>query len=276
MAAENTPKDLEARYARASDAIDRAKRDLHEAHNLLSGIAGEVTNARARGAINQKIWDCERFAGHRNIFFSQAGQDAFLDEKVFRGKRNGTFVEIGGFDGITGSNCLFFELMRGWNGVIIEPSPTYHAKCAAFRKSPCLQVAVGDTRRNAEFLEITGGMRQMSGLVHSYNADLRERVEADPRHQGEVIKVEVRSLAQILDAHDLRQIDYISLDVEGAEMSVLRDFPFEAYQITAFTIENNDANREVPALMAANGYKRVEAIGVDDVYVLDPRESDGR
>ena len=50
-------------------------------------------------------------------------------------------------------------------------------------------------------------------------------------------------------------------------MSVLSSFPFEKYDITAWTIENNTSDSEVPQLMTSKGYQRIEAIGVDDVYV---------
>ncbi|MEM6932257.1 MAG: FkbM family methyltransferase [Pseudomonadota bacterium] len=265
-----TSDDAERRYTRAREVIGRAKQGLIEGHRLLTGLSREVTSARARGAIHQQIWDCERYAGKRPQFFSQAGQDAFLDERVFKGKQDGVFIEIGGYDGITGSNCLFFELMRGWHGLIIEPSPTYHAMCASFRRSPCLKVAVGAERGTADFLEIREGMRQMSGLVGSYDKGLLSQVEADPRHEGEVIEVKVQPLAQILDAHHLREIDYISLDVEGAEMQVLSTFPFEKYKIAAMTIENNLGDVKITELMRSKGFKRVEAIGVDDVYLNDP------
>ncbi|MBY8977201.1 FkbM family methyltransferase [Rhodobacteraceae bacterium NNCM2] len=262
--------DAQLRFNKAKDLIDRSRHGLAEGHRLMRELAREVTNDRARGSINQQIWDCEFLTGNRTGFFSQAGQDAFLDEKVFDGKRGGVFVEIGGYDGITGSNCLFFELMRGWTGLIVEPSPVYHAKCASFRRAPCLQLAVGAKTGKAEFLEVTGGMRQMSGLVDSYNPDIRAKVEADPRHKGDVIEVEVKPLAGILDEHGLAEIDYISLDVEGAEMDVLKGFPFERFRITALTVENNAASLEVPQFLASKGFRRVEVLGVDDVYLYDP------
>lgn len=265
-----TSDDAERRYTRAREMIGRARQGLVEGHRLLTGLSREVTSARARGAIHQQIWDCERFAGKRSQFFSQAGQDAFLDERVFKGKRDGVFIEIGGYDGITGSNCLFFELIRGWHGLVIEPSPKYHAMCAAFRRSPCLKTAVGGERGTAEFLEVTEGLRQMSGLVHCYDAGLRRQVEADPRHKAEIIEVKVQPLSQILDANHLREIDYISLDVEGAEMAVLSKFPFEKYKITAMTIENNNGSAALPELMRSKGFKRIEVIGADDVYLFDP------
>ena len=258
---------IQDEYAQALESIRDSKAKLAESARSLTALLPQVADARSRGKIRQHIWTCLHALQQRPHHFSQAGQDAFLDEQVFKGKTGGVFVEVGGYDGITGSNGLFFELMRGWTGLIIEPSPVYHALCEARRTVPCARLAVGSAPGRAEFLEITGGMKQMGGLIDSYDPDLRARVEADPRHQGEVIEVEVQPLAEILSAHGLRRIDYISLDVEGAEKDVIATFPFAEFDVTAWSIENNSGATEVPALMQANGYQRVEAIGVDDIYL---------
>ncbi|MEM0943760.1 MAG: FkbM family methyltransferase [Pseudomonadota bacterium] len=262
--------DAERRFVRARELIGRSRQGLVEAHRLLRGLSSEVKDARARGLLHRQIWECERFAGRRGQFFSEAGQDAWLDERVFRGKRNGTFVEVGGYDGITGSNCLFFELMRGWSGLVIEPSPTYHAQCAEFRRSTCLKLAVGAEEGKAEFMEVKKGFTQMSGLVSTYDPRLKAKVEEDPRHEGEIIEVRVQPLAKILKGHHLNEIDFISLDVEGAELDVLGAFPFDEFRVTAWTVENNTYNPEIPKLMRSKGYKRVEMIAADDVYLYDP------
>ena len=256
------------RLGRARELLDGGHKAIADGRQLLAAILPSVTNVRARGEINRRIWEAERLAGHRQQFFSQAGQDAWLDSRVFRGLRAGTFVEIGGYDGITGSNCLFFELVRGWSGLLVEPSPTFHARAAETRRVPCLRLAVAAGEGEAEFLEVREGFSQMSGLTASYDPGLRATVEADPRHRGELIRVPTRPLAAILDEHGLFGIDYVSLDVEGGELAILRAFPFERFRITAWTIENNAAARDIPALMHEKGYLRVEALGVDDVYVL--------
>ena len=152
--------------------------------------------------------------------------------------------------------------------MLIEPSPTYFAKAQSFRKATCLQLAVADEEGTAEFLEVQEGYSQMSGLTATYNEKIRETVENDPRHKGELIQVKTRTLPAILNTQFLTDIDFISLDVEGGELAVLSTFPFEKYHVHAWTIENNTANREIPALMNQKGYDRVEALGVDDIYVL--------
>lgn len=260
--------EAQRQYIRAREMVGRGKQAMAEGHKLLRGLSAKISHARTRGQINQQIWECERLNGRRQQFFSQAGQDAYLEEHIFRGKRDGVFVEVGGYDGITGSNCLFFELMRGWKGLLIEPSPTFFKQAAAFRRATCLQVAVAGAEGEAEFMDVQEGFSQMSGLTASYDPKLREAVEADPRHKGALIRVKTQPLARILGQHFLSEVDYISLDVEGGEMDVLAAFPFDRHRVHAWSIENNTGDTKIPALMRDKGYKRVEALGVDDIYVL--------
>ncbi|HVO46430.1 MAG TPA: hypothetical protein VMT29_08845 [Steroidobacteraceae bacterium] len=72
-------------------------------------------------------------------FFSRAGQDQFLFENYFRGRRNGTFVDVGAGDGETGNNTLFFERFMDWRGVCVEPRAEVFAKLAARRRVTCEQ-----------------------------------------------------------------------------------------------------------------------------------------
>ena len=51
-------------------------------------------------------------------YYSQHGED-FLIHKIFKGKTNGYYVEIGCLDGIEFSNTYFFEKI-GWKGACIE------------------------------------------------------------------------------------------------------------------------------------------------------------
>ena len=52
-------------------------------------------------------------------FFSQGGQDYFLENNIFRKIKNGVFVDIGANDGKTFSNTYFLKKRDGqeyvWN-----------------------------------------------------------------------------------------------------------------------------------------------------------------
>src|SRR5947207_13570279 len=77
-------------------------------------------------------------------FYSQVGQDRFLLENFFRGKRGGVFLDIGAYDGETLSNTLFFEKTMGWTGLCVEPLPAAFAKLRATRKAVCENISVAD------------------------------------------------------------------------------------------------------------------------------------
>ncbi len=268
----SAPADGQRRQITLADA-DKLMADSAKAIDLAARVyeaAAQQTSGAQHGLMRQKAWNArqmQRGAGPR--WFSQAGQDRYLDEVVFKGKRGGVFLDIGAYDGATGSNTLFFEAFRGWTGLMVEPSPTYAAAARACRNAPLAQVAIAPTDGEAEFLHITSGYTQMSGLAGSYDSKLRAQVEADSRYEGETIAVKTRTLASLIDEYAPGAIDLISLDIEGGEVAALSAFDFAKYPVHAWTIENNagDSGGEIGAIMQAAGYARAAHVGVDEIYV---------
>lgn len=245
--------------------IDAARRQLAAAHRELEEALRGARGPR-RGALTADLWKLRCMLSAQARHFSQFGQDWFVDQRLLRGKRDGVFVDIGGYDGVTGSNTLFFELFRSWRGLVVEADPEQADQARAVRRCPCLNVAVGAERGEAEFLKVTSGYRQMSGLRNSYDAGTLERVRQNPEHAEEILTVEMLPLADILADHGFDTVDYLSLDVEGAELTILNAFPFDAIEVDVWSIENNRHNPEIPRLMQAQGYDLVEFLGVDEVY----------
>jgi FkbM family methyltransferase len=205
--------------------------------------------------------------GRHQQFFSQAGQDEILDRVVFRGRRGGIFVEIGAYDGITGSNTLFFEIFRGWSGLLIEASPRLHAEAQRLRNTPCLQVAVAPEAGYAEFLDVRHGYTQMGGLVTSMSQKAKEMIESNPHTVSEVTRVPTRPLAEILADQGLSRIDYVSIDIEGGELTVLSTFPFDRFEIGAWSVEVNELSPQIARVMSDAGFQLVGHVGVDALYV---------
>lgn len=246
------------------EKIKEAQRLLQEAHQEISGfLKGE--RSRRRGEALRQVHTISNMLSPAPLFYSQAGQDRVID-RMLDGRRGGIFVDIGGYDGVTGSNTLFFEVFRDWTGVVVEPSPTQLALAKAARKCPCLGYAVAGQTGEAEFMEVTSGYTQMSGFLDSYSADLLGQVRANPQHSEKLHTLQKKSLQSVLDEQNLKKIDFLSLDVEGGEMDILTSFPFEAYDIEVFSIENNAQTSDLPKFMTSNGYELVEFVGVDDIY----------
>lgn len=240
----------------------------------LAAPSAQMPDGPLRGMLLMDRWDVRRKLGLDRPYFSQAGQDEYLDRVVFHGRRGGRFAEIGAYDGVTGSNTLFFEKSRGWSGLLVEASPRLYAEVLRNRDTPCLNVAVAPAAGQAEFLEILGGYTQMGGLVGSLGRTARMQMEADPRTATEVIRVPTRPLADILRDHGLVRLDYLSIDIEGGERAVLEHFPFAEFEIQAWSIEVNEADPEIPRIMSSAGYALNAHVGVDQIWVRrDPTQT---
>lgn len=250
-----------------SDKLQQAQSLLGQADREL---ADELTRekGRRRSQLNNTRWQVLKMLGRVGPYFSQSGQDHFVDQSLMHEKTEGVFVDIGGYDGVTGSNSLFFEMFRNWSGILVEPVPEMLDAARSCRRCECLGVGVAAQTGEMEFLQIEEGYRQMSGFLATYDAALLEKVRANPRHKEKVITVETRTLPDLLTEHGLREVDYLSLDVEGGELEIMRNFPFDAFNIRVWSIENNARAPEIPALMRVNGYRLAEFCGVDDIYVL--------
>lgn len=246
------------------DRIAAARAGLTQAQAELAR-ALDADRSRARGGIIRRLHEVRLMLDPGYHYMSQAGQDLIVD-RLLDGKRGGTFVDIGGYDGVTGSNTLFFEQWRGWSGVLVEPVPANLAKAREVRRCLCLGLAVAASDGEADFVEIIEGFTQMSGLAHSYDPGLLQRVRQDPRHRERVLRVETRSLSRILTDALLPHPDFVSLDIEGGEAAALAAFPFEAHRVGIWAIENNTGTPEIARIMQAGGYDLVELAGPDEIW----------
>ena len=152
---------------------DNLEGKIH-AHKIYTELLEQVPNIYAssnehvfRGMLRQKIWNCERFFFWNEKYTSQAGQDKIIKKNFFDGKKNGFFIEIGAYDGISGSNCYHFERFLNWDGIAIEPSNIQFEKLKKNRKCKVLNNAISDEVKEVEFIEVTEGLTQMSGINDS-------------------------------------------------------------------------------------------------------------
>lgn len=228
-----------------------------------AALANERT--RRRAPLVRRQHELRQMLDPHYTYTSQAGQDAIVD-RLFGSKRGGTFADIGGYDGVTGSNTLYLEQWRGWTGVLVEPVPAQLAKARALRRCDCLGYAVAATDGTADFVEVTEGLTQMSGLADSYDPDMLTRLRADPRHAERSIPVQTRTLSHILTDAGIPHPDFVSLDIEGGEVSVLAAFPFDAHRVGVWSIENNTATGEIGVIMRAAGYDLIEFAGPDEIW----------
>jgi len=192
-------------------------------------------------------------------FYSQHGQDEFVLNNFFRGKRGGVFVDVGAYDGETYSNTLFFERSMDWKGLCIEPLPSAFAKLKLIRRAICEQVCVSDFEGEAEFVEADAGPdeRMLSGLWDAFDPRHVARLEEKASRQTRR-RVPVTRLSTLLEKHKLFDIDYCSIDTEGSEFAILSGLDFTKFRIGVLTVEcNYEGDARLPDLLTAKGYDYV-------------------
>ena len=253
-------------YARNATRVRAAQKALAEAYRELARLSETAEDPVLRGNINAMLWECAAGHASRDRYFSQYGQDAYLDSHVFGGRRDGVFVEVGGFDGVTGSNCLFFEIFRGWSGLLIEAVDEHIEAARAFRRCECLHTLVGNGEP-AEFLTIDDGPIQMSGLLESYDPARRAWVDEQPTTSLRTELRETQRLGDILQARGLLEVDLLCIDIEGAEAEVLASFPFGEVKVACWCIETADRREPVLEIMQARDFVWIDRIGHDDLFV---------
>ena len=192
---------------------------------------------------------------------SQFGQDEYVIN--FYNKKNGYFVEIGAYDGVSMSNSYLLEHKYDWKGICVECNPTHYNKlivnrpntinydCAIYNEDDKIMKFINDD---------TGGC---SGFVETNSHDFILHKE--------IITVKTNKLTTILDKSNAPQfIEFLSLDTEGSEYEILKSHDFNKYLFGYICVEHNfiEKNRKlIRDLLESLGYVYHRENNVDDDYV---------
>jgi FkbM family methyltransferase len=147
----------------------------------------------------------------------------------------------------------------GWSGVLIEPQPALAAALRQARKAKVYAIACSGPENSGATLPL-----QLAGKFSSLNAKLPV---ATARPTGS-IAVPVLTLDQVLsDAQAPALLDFVSIDVEGHEIEVLRGFDLARWRPRLILIEDHVLNRTLHHYLVAQGYAWMMRTGLNSWYV---------
>ena len=150
-------------------------------------------------------------------------------------KTGGFFVECGAGDGEFLSNTLFFEAFRNWTGLLVEADRRLFAELRANdRRSYAINACLSPNSTPA-MLEYTNA--GLNGGLASHMEPSQRRDLGRHRFLTGSDMVQCFPLASILKAIGVSHIDYLSLDTEGSEVSILKSIPYDDVTIDAISVE---------------------------------------
>jgi len=201
-------------------------------------------------------------------FRSQFGQDYILNRYYLDEKENGFFIDVGCNHPEEISNSYFFENKKNWYGMAFDPLQKYKNDWNERRnKTEFYGVALGNEERDIEFVEIEA----VDGWEHTLSA-LRSNVrKEDLKYPHKSLIVKMKLLDDYIEAKNIKQIDLLLVDVEGAEYDVLLGTNLSVNRPRVIVLENTKGwkgDNSIRNFLIKNGYLFKGRIWtVDDVYV---------
>lgn len=264
-------KDISIALKEAEDLFEKnieGKIHAHKIYNyLLDQIPNEYSNSKLyvlRGILREKIWRCERSFYWNEKFFSQCGQDKIIKDHFFPNKKKGFFIEIGAYDGIRGSNCYHFEKFLEWEGIAFEPSMIQFEKLKNNRKCKIINKAMTDSIKNVEFLEVTEGLTQMSG-INNENYTGAKIIENNTVSKTRISNITTTSFEEEVSSN--KEIDYLSIDIEGEEYNLLNSINFEKFSIKVVSVENNVPDKfNYKIFFESKNFTFFDRVGQDEIF----------
>ena len=208
------------------------------------------------------------FSDEKRRLYSQCNQDYIVYNNFFKNKKDGIFCDVGGNHPLNINNTRYFEEL-GWSGYVFEPLPYMKPLWEKHRKTKFFPFSVSDKNDTLTFsiLKDATGWEDMLSFV-------KETRNEDYGYETEETTIKVRPLGEVFKEENITYIDYMSIDVEGHELNVLKGIDFEKVRINVLTIENNPpqnpifGNEEIRKIMFNNDYILWGRImGLDDIYV---------
>ena len=183
---------------------------------------------------------CNNFDLNKELvtFYSQQDEDKYIIQYLLKDKiSDGTFLEIGGCDGVLYSNTKTLEDYFGFNGIIIEPQKDYFKQLKINRnnsKNELYNCAVSNS--DDDFLEFIGGGAG-GGILHDNDSIIDKFKNFTP------YSVQNKKMKEILKNSKFEYIDFMVIDVEGSELSLLKSIDFN-FPIFCIIIEAHSNEQE--------------------------------
>lgn len=190
---------------------------------------------------------------------------------------NGFFVELGANDGRKQSNTLHLEKYHGWGGVLIEPEIKNFEKCEKNRKAKVVNAACVSFTYDkktvsliySDLMTIASSGLETDILKPAEHATLGMSVQKDVSTYE--FSAPALTLNSILKQHSPKnRVDLLSLDVEGAEIEVLKGVDHNQYRFDHCLIESR-SEKKLVEYMRKNDYELIKKLSEHDLLFRSTR-----
>jgi FkbM family methyltransferase len=184
--------------------------------------------------------------------YSQNNEELII-RHFFDDRRDGFFLDVGAFDWKAASTTLYLERHLGWSGIAIDAQEIYAEGYEKNRpRTKFFSYLVTD--HSGDF-----GTLYAAGPLSSTNEDNVKSFPEVKNFRPKPIQVATITLDDLLDRNGVETIDFLSMDIEGAEPPALAGFDIERFRPALVCIEVHAGGREkIVAYFQERGYERID------------------
>lgn len=201
-----------------------------------------------------------------DLSYAQNLEDYHLS-LAFAGQASGTYIDVGAGHPIA-DNVSFWFYERGWRGIVVEPQPELAALYQRLRpRDLAVRGLVGRHCGEIDFHAV----ERLHGL--STTVEHLAKKARDLGVDYQTVRMPVTTLADLCERHDVGSIDFLKIDVEGAEADVLFGGDWKRFRPKVIVAEAVTPVSAEPAwqdwepFLVAQGYRFVLFDTVNRFYV---------
>jgi FkbM family methyltransferase len=169
-------------------------------------------------------------------------------------KSDGFYIDIGAGHPIA-DNVSFWFYERGWRGICVEPQPELARIYPHIRpRDTVFDGLVGRTSGVVDF--------HMVDRLHGFSTTVKSHAEGAQKFGAghRTVRMPIVTMAELCERHSVTTIDFLKIDVEGAEADVLAGNDWSRFRPKVVVLEAIEPGTGDPAWAAwepdllANGY----------------------
>ena len=205
----------------------------------------------------------------QTLSYAQRYEDLHL-LRAFGAQQQGFYIDVGAGHPVY-DNVSFAFYLRGWRGITVEPNPWLARLSEAVRpRDHRVQSLVGSKPGEATYYLV----EHFHGLSTTV-ADNAKAAQQDTGKTAKAMQVPVKTLANLCEQYAPREIDWLKIDVEGAEKDVLSGNDWQRFRPKIITLEALAPITMEPSwdgwepILTANGYRFAFFDTLNRYYVAD-------
>ena len=213
---------------------------------------------------------------HKKISYSYGGIDSLV-LNIFKNQKNGLYLDIGCGHPIKNNNTYLLN-KKGWSGINIDLDEENIDLFNSYRKKDVnLATAVSDKEGETDLY-----------FYHSksaLNTISKENADFQKAKVSSIKKIKTQTINKIIENSPFkdRKIDFLTVDVEGSELAILKNFDFTKYSPKVIVVEyldlslkkleiknlniNNIIKSEIYKLIVSNNYTLANILHSDLVFI---------